>query len=74
MQINNNNAAQIDLWVALEDVEELVVIGHSLNSDEDIINEWLQIMRELQTVKIFTYCRESAKEIEEKKPFLESMI
>lgn len=67
MQMNNNNAAQIDIGVALNDIEELVVIGHSLKSDEDIIHEWLQKMPELRTVKIFTYCGETAKDIEAKK-------
>ena len=69
MQLNNNNAAKIDLGVALEDVEELVVIGHSLKSDKDIINEWLKKMRKLRTVKIFTYSGEQAEEIEAKKAF-----
>jgi len=69
IQINNDNAAQIDLGLALEDVEELVVIGHSLRADEYIIDEWLQKMRKMRKVKIFTYCGESTKEIEEKKAF-----
>ena len=74
IQIHNNNAAQIDLGFAIEDVEELVVIGHSLKADKDVINGWLEKMLKLNTIKIFTYCGEPVKEIEGKKPFLVNMI
>jgi hypothetical protein len=69
MQLHNYNSAQIDLGFSFEDIGELVVIGHSLKADEDIIQEWLEGMLNLRVVKIFTYCGEPGYEIEAKKAF-----
>jgi len=67
MQTHKNSAAQIDIGITLENIEELVIMGHSLKADEDIISEWLTKMQKLRTIRIFTYTGESVKEIEAKK-------
>jgi len=69
IQENNEGSAEIDLGISLQDVEEVVVIGHSLEADEDIINEWIGEMQKLRKVKIFVYVGESTMEIETKKDF-----
>ena len=69
IKINGNGSPEIDLGVTLEEVEELVIIGHSLKTDEDVIYEWLDRMTDLRKVKIFTYFGEPPNEVEEKKVF-----
>lgn len=66
---NNESSAEIDLGISPQDIEEVVVIGHSLKADEDIIYEWIGEMQKLKKIKIFVYEGEPAIEIKAKKDF-----
>ncbi|VYU04618.1 hypothetical protein [Clostridium tertium] len=55
------------------DVEEIVIMGHGLESDIHYINSIFEKSTSLKRVKLFTYDGESSKEIERKKNLLKKM-
>lgn len=55
-----------DLGIDLANIEEIIIIGHGLESDLEVIGEIVESCGSLKKVVIFTYSSESKQEIDRK--------
>lgn len=70
---NHFSPYPINLETDLSTIEELTVIGHSLESDKEIIEQLLKKLTNLNKINFFTYKGEPVSELEKKLSFLSEL-
>ncbi|WP_411842832.1 AbiH family protein [Salinicoccus sp. HZC-1] len=63
---NDFKPQPIKLNIELDKIEELLILGHSLEADLELIDELLYKMVNLRAIKMFVYDGENEKSIDEK--------
>ncbi len=69
-QMNHFEPVLLNFGFDIGEISELVIMGHSLQADYDILGKWLQTAENLDTVKLFTFENESEVSIQKKRAFL----
>ena len=67
---NNFLPFPIVTGVCFNEIEELIIMGHSLEADEEIISEILRSLTNLNNVKLFIYEGEADEDIEVKESLI----
>lgn len=70
---NSFSTFPIVTGVKFEDIEELIIMGHSLEADEEIISEIIRSLTNLNRVKIFIYKGETERNIAVKENLIRSL-
>lgn len=72
-ELNNFSMYPISLGVDLNQIEEIVILGHSLEADEELIISLFKKMINLKKIVLFTFQGESKSELDKKKSFINEL-
>lgn len=61
-ETNNFSPSNIEMNINLDNVIELIILGHSLEADEELVSDIIQNLKKLETIKLFVYYGEDYSE------------